>query len=62
MVMVEKFKNIAVIFEFSTGPSRDHVGSGSDHTGPSRDISSGYVLVVFFNLEQFWSWSGHVWS
>ena len=56
MVMVETFKNIAVIavvIDFCTGLGTDHIFPGRDHAGPSWDISSGYVLEAFFNLEQF---------
>ena len=54
--MVGIFKNITIIavaFDFCTGPVYDHVDLGCDHTGPGWDIGSGYILVVFFNLDQF---------
>ena len=65
MVIVGIIKNIAVIviaFDICSGPSHyhigpnyDHVGPSLDHASPNQDISSGYVMVVFFNFEQFWS-------
>ena len=56
MVIVGTLKNIAIIaitFDFCTGLDSDHVDSGRDHTSPGQDISSRYILVIFFNLDQF---------
>ena len=58
--IIENIVIIAIAFNLCTGPGLDHVGPSCDHAGPIWDISSGYVLVVLFNKEQFWSWSGHV--
>ena len=44
---------VAIIFEFCTNHGRDHACPSRDHAYPGRDICSGYVLEVFFILEQF---------
>ena len=51
--MVGTIKNIVVAFDFCTSPSHDQVDPDRHITGLSCDMSSGYVLEVFFNLAQF---------
>ena len=63
--MVRIMKNIAVIaiaFDFCTGLGHDQVDLGRDIASPGRDMSSGYVLKVFFNFGIIWFWSELAWS
>ena len=56
MVIVGTIENIAIIviaFDFCISSGHDQIDPGRDIASLDRDISSRYVLEVFFNLAQF---------